>query len=210
MKAKIALATVSGKVYYLLVNELKRRDLPFLSLRPIDKIPLDIKVVITTEKERGLIEHSNVLVFKDGQDPSTVVDEAVQIVKGKRGYEKLVIGVDPGKTFGVAIIGDGNVLDTSSCSSLEEIVSFILRALDKSSASVNIVRIGDGAPDYTTELIHSLDEALSKDVTMEIVSEAGTSHFVGEPAQRRGLRDAMSAIKIAERKGRVLHRGEAK
>jgi len=210
MKAKIALATVSGKAYYLLVNELKKRGLPFLSLKPSDNIPLDIKVVITTEKERVSIEHSNILVFKNEQDPSTVVDEAVQIAKGKRGYEKLVIGVDPGKTSGVAIIGDGNVLDTASCSSLEETVNIILKALDKSSASVNIVRVGDGAPEYTTELIHALDEALSNEVTLEIVSEAGTSHFVGETAQRRELKDAMSAIKIAERKGRVLHRGEAK
>jgi len=210
MKAKIALATVSGKAYYLLVNELKKRGLPFLSLKPSDNIPLDIKVVITTEKERGSIEHSNVLVFKDEQDASKVVDEAVQIVKGKRGYEKLVIGVDPGKTFGVAIVGDGNVLDTSSCSSLRETVNIILEALDKSSAPMNIIRIGDGAPEYTTELINSLDEALSSEVTLEIVSEAGTSHFMGETAQRRELKDAMSAIKIAERKGRVLHRGEAK
>jgi len=210
MKAKIALATVSGKAYYLLVNELKKRGLPFLSLKPRDNVPLDIKVVITTGKERGSIEHPNVLVFKDEQDPSTVIDEAVQVVKGKRGYEKLVIGVDPGKTFGVAIIGDGNVLDSSSCSSLEETVNVILEAVDKSSASVNIVRIGDGAPDYTTELIRSLDEALSKEVKLEIVSEAGTSHFIGETAQRRELKDAMSAIKIAERKGRVLHRDEAK
>jgi len=73
MKAKIAVATVSGKAYYKLVKELKERDIPFLSLTPRDHIPPSVKVVITTGKERRLITHPNVLVFNEETDPATVV-----------------------------------------------------------------------------------------------------------------------------------------
>ncbi len=55
MKAKIAVATVSGKDYYLIVRELKKKKIAFLSLMPDAPIPLDVEVIITTKKEYPLI-----------------------------------------------------------------------------------------------------------------------------------------------------------
>ena len=206
MKAKIALATVSGKAYYKLVSELKQRSVPFLSLMPRDPVPLTIKVVITTEKERHLVKHPNVLVFNEEADATPVVDEAIKIVLGKKIYERVVVGVDPGKTFGLAIVGDGNVLETFTCSSLEETVNTILRMLAKPQAIINMVKIGNGAPLYTKQLLDLVDEALPEDVGIEIVSEEGTSRFDRETVHRRDVKDVMSAIRIAERKGNVFHR----
>jgi len=50
---------------------------------------------------------------------------------------------------------------------------------------------------------------LPKDVTIEIVREAGTSRFIGQTVHKRGLRHAMAAIKIAERRGQLYTRKEA-
>jgi len=209
MKAKIALATVSGRAYYELVNELKRKGLPFWSLKPWDSVPLDAKVVITTREERNVVKHPTVLIFDLASDPATVIDEAIRVVEGKRSYEKVVVGVDPGKTYGVAILGDDNVLKTMDCSSLEETVSTVVDGLDKVPATVSVVKVGNGAPTYAKELLHLLDEALPRQVTIEVVSEAGTSRFTSETAHRRGLRDVMSAIEIAGRKGQVFPREKA-
>jgi len=206
MKAKIALATVSGKAYYKLVNELKRKELLFWSLKPWDPIPLDAKVVITTNEERHYVTHPNVLVFDYESDPETVVSEAIRIAQEKPSYEKVVIGVDPGKTYGVAVLGDNNVLKTTNCSSLEETMSAILEGLGRVPAAVSLVKVGNGAPAYAKELMHSLDEALPRDVAIEIVSEAGTSRFLNETAHRRELRNMKSAIEIAGRKGQVFPR----
>jgi len=206
MKAEIALVTVSGRAYYMLVKELKGRNMSFLSLTPRDHIPLGIKVVITTREERHLITHPNLIIFEDEEDAASIVDEAVRIAQGKREHDRVVIGVDPGETIGVAVLADGNVLETHACSSLEETVSTILKALDKAPATMNTVKMGDGAPLYTKELLHLLDEALPKGVVIEIVSEAGTSHFRREIIHRGEARDVISAIKIAERKGQVFPR----
>jgi len=206
MKTKIALATVSGKAYYKLVSELKQRDVPFLSLTFKDPIPLTIKVVITTEKERSLVKHPNVLVFNEETDATSVVNEAIKIVRGKKIYERVVVGVDPGKTFGLAILGDGNVLETFTCSSLEETVNTVLRMLEKPQAIINMVKIGNGAPLYTKQLLNLLDEALPEEIGIEIVSEEGTSRFGRETVHRRDVKDVMSATRIAERKGNVFHR----
>jgi len=206
MKAKIAVATVSGKAYYKLVNELKSRDTPFLSLTPRDPVPPSVRVVITTGKERHLITHPDVLIFNEEKDPTTVVNEALRLVEGKKIYEKVVIGVDPGETFGLAVLGDGNVLETVTCSNLEETVSTVMKFLNRAPAAVNMVKIGNGAPAYTKQLLNLLDEALPEETAMEVVSEAGTSRFEREATHRREEKDVMSAIKIAERRGNIFHR----
>jgi len=206
MKAKIAVATVSGKAYYKLVNELKRRDAPFLSLTPRDPVPPSVKVVITTGKERHLITHPNVLIFNEEKDPTTVVNEALRLAEGKKNYEKVIIGVDPGETFGLAVLGDGNVLETVTCSSLKETMNTIMNFLNRTPATTSVVKIGNGTPAYTKQLLNLLDEALPEETAMEVVSEAGTSRFESEATHRREGKDVMSAIKIAERRGNIFHR----
>jgi len=210
VETKIAVATVSGKAYYQLVNELKARRSPFLSLTPYDKIPTDIKVVITTENERNLIDHPNVLVFGEKTSPATIVNEAIRSVVGKRNHDTITVGVDPGKTFGIAVLSNGNVLETMAQSGVEQTVNAILGVFAKNPVTEYIVKVGDGAPEYTQKLLSQLNEALPKNAAIEVVSEAGTSHFVEETVHRRGLRDAMSATKIAERRGRPFQRGKRK
>ncbi len=95
MKARIAVATVSGRAYYLIVNELKRKNIPFLSITPHEPVPIEIKVVITTEEEKRLINHERVLAYKPGIEPSALVTEAMRIVQGKEAFEKVIIGIDP-------------------------------------------------------------------------------------------------------------------
>jgi len=210
MKAKIAVATVSGKAYYLLVNELKERGLDFLSLTPQESVPIDIEVVITTAAERHFIKHHKVLVYMNETDPAEVVNEAVRILQGEKSRETIVVGVDPGKTFGLAVLSDGNVLETATCSSIEETVNTIVNALATLQTVTHIVKVGNGAPSIAAELLSLLDETLPKSVAIEVVSEAGTSRFVGETLHKRGLRDALSAVKIAERRGQSYQRGKGR
>lgn len=209
MEAKIAVATVSGKAYYLLVNELKARRTNFLSLTPYENVPLNVHVVITTQVEGEHIKHPRVLVYQENTNPSAIVDEAIKLSEGKKNFETIVVGVDPGKTFGIAVMSDGNVLNTMTCSSIEETINAIARIFSKQQAAVRILKVGNWAPSYTAELLPLLDPVLPKDVTIEIVREAGTSRFIGQTVHKRGLRHAMAAIKIAERRGQLYTRKEA-
>jgi len=209
MKARIAVATVSGKAYYLVVNELKRRNIAFLSLTPNDSIPIEIKVVITTEEEQHLINHEKILPFREGVEPEALISEALQIIQGKDYYEKLVIGVDPGEVFGLAVLADGKVIETENCFSVEETLSRIkniLRNIGKTPMTSVYVKVGDGVPAYREKLLEVLDKALPLNVMLESVSEAGTNRHLSETKHRRGLRDIVSAIRIAGRNGHTLTR----
>jgi len=209
MKAKIAVATVSGKAYYLLVKELKRRNTPFLSLTPNDAIPMEIKVVITTDEEKHLVNHERVLIFKSGTEPEKLVNQALQVIQGKEYYEKIVIGLDPGEVFGLAVLADGKVVETGNCFSIKETLDKVRKILEnlKNTPTASIlVKIGDGVPEYKEKLLQELDKLLPSNVILETVSEAGTNRYVSETKHRRGLRDILSAIKIAGREGYAFSR----
>jgi hypothetical protein len=209
MKAKIAVATVSGKAYYLVVNELKRRNVPFLSLMPHEPVPIEVKVVITTEKEKELINHEKVIAHNVEKDPAAAVSEALQVVQGKECFEKVTIGVDPGEVFGLAVLAGGKVVETENCYSLDETLQRIektVKGLEKMSVSSISVKIGDGVPACKEKLLQALDQTLPMRVKLESVGEAGTDSRLDEAKHRRGIRDIVSAIKIAARNGHTFHR----
>ena len=207
MKATVAVATVQGKAYFLIVNALRERNMVFLSLIPGEPVPTEVKVVITTEKEKHLINHEKVLVYDSKTEPDNVVNEAVKILQGKESYEKIVIGVDPGEVFGLAVIADGKVSETANCFSIQEVlnkIKSIIKNVDGSATAVS-VKIGNGVPAYK-DLLEALDSALPPEVVLEAVSEAGTNRNINEKKHRRGLRDIVSAIRIAGRIGHVYPR----
>jgi len=207
MKAKVAVATVSGKAYFLIVHKLRERNMAFLSLIPGDPVPTEVKVVITTEKEKHLINHERILVYDSEMEPDTVVNEAVKILQGKESYEKIVIGIDPGEVFGLAVMADGKVNETENCFSVQEVlnkIKNIMKNIAISSTAVS-VKIGNGVPAYK-DLLETLDDTLPPEVVLEVVSEAGTNRHINENKHRRGLRDIVSAIRIAGRVGHVYPR----
>ena len=57
MKEKVAVATVQGKAYFLIVNKLREQGIPFISIVPWESVPAKMTLVLTTEKEKRLINH---------------------------------------------------------------------------------------------------------------------------------------------------------
>lgn len=209
MKDKVAVATLSGKAYYLLINELKERNADFVSLMPGDAVPAEVKAVITTAKEKPLIKHEKVLVYDENQPPISIVNEALRVAKGKERYEKVIVGVDPGEVFGVAVVADGKVEEARNCFGLQEADKEIVNLVKSFDSATQVkVKIGNGVPVYK-ELLDRLDSELPPHVVFEVVSEAGTDRPSKEGSHRRGLRDIASAIRIAARSGHVYPRNKA-
>lgn len=207
MKAKVAVATVSGKAYFLIVNKLKERNLPFISLVPGETVPTEVKAVITTEKEKHRVNHEKILVYDSETEPDALANEVLKILQGKEVYEKIIIGVDPGEVFGLAVIADGKVNETTNCFSIQEAltkISSVIKNVNFSSTAVTI-KIGSGVPTYK-ELIEAFDLALPPEVVLQVVSEAGTNRPLNHNKHRRGLSDIASAIRIAGRAGHIYPR----
>jgi len=207
MRPRVAVATVQGKAYFLIVNELKQRHIPFLSLMPGDPVRAEIRVVITTSQERHLVSHPKILAFNPETNPEVLGIEIMRILQGKETYEAVIIGVDPGEVFGVAVIADEFVVDTENCDSVRAAANKIrntMRTIDPSRTEIT-VKIGNGVPIFK-ELLDTLDAELQPGVKLEIVGEAGTNRYTREDKHRRGFRHMASAIQIARRTGYVYPR----
>ncbi len=207
MRAKVAVVTVNGKAYFLIVSELRRRGLPFLSLIPGQHVPVEIKAVVTTEKERQLVNHEHVLVFDPETDPEVLGGEVLKVLQGKETYDSLTVGVDPGDVLGLAVIADTEVVDTENMLSVKEVVDKVkrlMKTVDATSTAVTI-KVGSGVPIHR-ELLEALDEEMPQEVKLEIVGEAGTGRYHHEAKHRRGFRHIISAIRIARRVGYTYER----
>ncbi|HJW65166.1 MAG TPA: hypothetical protein VJ507_00130 [Candidatus Bathyarchaeia archaeon] len=181
MKEKVAVATVSGKAYFLLVNELKERGIDFLSNIPGQPVPAEAKVVVTTAKEKPLINHEKILVYDENEAPNLVVNEAFKILRGKERYEKIVVGIDPGEVFGLAVVADGKVTETKNCFGTREVLDELKNMVKMFDTFTKfVVKIGNGVPVYK-ELLASLDSELPREVVLVVVGEAGT-----DPSSKEG------------------------
>jgi hypothetical protein len=210
MKEKVAVATVQGKSYFLIVNQLKEQNIPFISLVPGKSVPDKMTLVITTEQEKHLVNHEKILVFQGEEELERLVDEVKVLILGKAAFEKIIIGIDPGVATGLVAMADGKVIEEGNCFSTKEVLNSILKILRNVNFALTkvSVKIGNGVPVYK-ELLEGLDSALSSRVALEVVDEAGTNKPLKENKRSRGVRHISSATRIAGRTGYIISRGKA-
>ena len=207
MKEKVAIVTVDGKAYFLIVNKLREQNMPFISLVPGESVPAEVKAVITTEKEKYLVKNENTLIFTNENELDNLFNEVKRILQGKDAYEKILIGIDPGEAIGLAVIADGKVIEEGNCFSSQEVINSIIKTIRNVNFTVTSVsvKIGNGVPVYK-KLVEALDDALPPAVVLEVVSEAGTNLPLKKNTRSRRIRHISSAIRIAGRTGYVIPR----
>jgi transcriptional accessory protein Tex/SPT6 len=210
MIEKVAVATVQGKAYYLIVNKLRENDIPFISLVPGDSVPGKIQIVITTEQEKSLVNHEKILILHSEEELDRLVDEVKVLLLGKTAFQKIVFGLDPGAVTGLVAVADGKVIEEANCFSTKEVIDSILKVLRNVRFEVTkvIVKIGNGVPVYK-DLLKSLDDALPSRIVLEVVNEAGTNKPLKENKRSRGVRHISSATHIAGRAGNIVQRGNS-
>jgi hypothetical protein len=205
MKGKVAVATVQGKIYYLVVNALTENGISFYSIIPGQHVPTRAKLVITTEEEKAKVTYPKIIVFHDESELETLILDVKKALLGKEVCDKIIIGIDPGVAIGLAVLADGKLIEEGNFYNSHELVNAILKIVRTINFSVTKVwiKIGNGVPVYR-ELLHDLDEVLPAEINIEVVVEAGTNRPM--IAHSRKVRHISSAIRIAARTGRLIAR----
>ena len=189
----LAVATDNFEFYYEIVRELKQRDIAFVSLSPADPIPSNVDLVITTSKEAEGIDFPNVVGIED--DIRKGVRRALSILKGKQTYQKMLVGVDPGREPGIALVGDGKILETMHANSPEDVKEIIEGFIEDYSFQRMTVRIGHGDKTNRNRTINSL-KGLA--IRIEIVNEEDTTKLTDSPDIEAAKKIALSAGDLAE------------
>ena len=120
-------------------------------------------------------------------DMDVVIDKA--LILTQCGPFKLMIGIDPGRTPGIAFFRNGRELRSLHVSGPEEVMPLLKPILDEYPPEDVIIRIGHGAPLMRNRIINSLMDVTS---LIEIVDETSTSYL----KTRRSDKAAASLIAL--------------
>ncbi len=192
----IALITSDFAVYEKVVAELKSREMPFITLRVGEHIPGNVDVVITTESEAEQIawEGSHLVIY---DDPVATVNRAIRAERKTEPSGAMIVGIDPGRRPGVAVLSGDMVIAVHQVSPTE-VEPMVRKIVHDYRPTSIIVRIGNGARLVTTQIINSL---LQAGFRVELVDETGTTPHIGRDVHTNTVRDIIAAINIARIKG---------
>ncbi len=188
MRKVLGILTEDFRLYHDVVAALKARDIPFVTLSFSRRAPENVGAILTSSAEAPRIRSRNVVIV---DDVGNAIAKALQVSKGKTEWRELLIGVDPGREPGVAVLGDGDVLDTRLAASPEAVRDQVRTAVRMFPARQVRVRVGHGDPTNRNRILNSL---AADRLRVEIVDEAGTTHRSPQP-------DLDAAVDIARTPG---------
>jgi hypothetical protein len=170
----IGLLTQDFAAYYELVKRLKEQDLPFASLAFGQQVPAHVGVIVTTPPEAGKVAFPNVVLYRG--DAEQCVALALEQLQGKRHYQGVVIGVDPGERPGLAVFADGRLVRVEQVLRPEDVAEAVARAIEGLRADRFIVRVGHGGGALRDRILRDLMRSDRTSVaSIEVVDETSTT-----------------------------------
>jgi hypothetical protein len=178
---------------------MRSRRLNFIALSPKETIPPSVGIIITTEDEVDKIDfdESKIVIAKK---PRAAIDKALQLLRGKRRYSQIIIGIDPGKRPGIAVLGDSMVIAVYQ-TSVNEVCEAVKQIINENCADQFIIKVGHGARLIRNQIINSL---IDLGLRIELVDENGTTPTLGKGVHGSQVSDIVAAINIAKLKGEVI------
>ena len=168
---------------YRIALELQKRSIPYELLRD-EKETRNFEVVLSDSPgDNFVICH----------EPEECARRVHSYLYGKKRFERIIVGIDPGPKPGVAVVGDGNFVEEVQLSNVEEVRNFVDKVYRGYSPDSLVIRIGDGDIVNRNRIVNSLVE----DYRVEIVNERNTSEAITN-------KDVESAKVIAFTRGRIV------
>ncbi len=193
-------------MFHELIRLLKYRDIPFYSLGKNEEPPAFVGVLICSGDMMPLADLPVVTAEEHGYTPGTgeasqsvmnsIIDHAIVKLLGKHTIDHIIIGVDPGKRPGLALVTDNVVLETVHTVNPDHAIDLIREVKGTYVIGKILVRVGNGSPRERNIIVNSL---LKENINVEVVDETSTS--MGNEA-----RDINAAIAIARKQGKLVKR----
>lgn len=183
---RVGLHVSDTKLQFELMEALKREKIPFEIIQPGRKIPKGVCAVLTTEEDQGSITcHRQIQCNSDNVDSCIMEAKAAMASRGS--IRSLVIGIDPGRKPGIAVMADQVLVETAQVSSPEAVAELVVELLRVFKSDERLVRIGHGDRTRRNRIFNSIWDL---DIPIEIVDERNTSTTSDH-------RDIDAAIEIA-------------
>jgi hypothetical protein len=219
-RPEVGVSTSDGKAYYVITSLLKRAGLRYVDIIAGDRPPAewiglgsrqlfyngDVKVIITTRRERLQFIDSNVLCIEDlGDDVGIAKEKIFPFVYPAKPNDWFIVGIDPGNRTGVAAFINQREVESSVIHSVEGTIARVSALIDHAPTLNKIVKIGSGNAQLAKRIAYSLGGKYHDHIRIQLVNESGTSSLT----RKRGrfafgkveTRDQRAAKIIAFREG---------
>lgn len=185
-------------VYHSIIEETRSRKLNIMVLEPSRPVPPNVGVVITTEKESPAIDfrRDRILI---ADKPQSTVDKACSMLYGEA-FNEIIIGIDPGKFPGIAVIGNNKTISVHHVS-VGDVTPLLKRLLREFEGKNITIRIGHGARLVRSRLVNDI---LDLGLRVEMVDETGTTPHLGKGVHGQVISDIIAATNIARIKGKIV------
>ena len=188
----IVVATADFELAHDLLAALRERSIPMQVARLEDPVPPETTAVLTGVDERVDAPAAVPVIRGDASQIRGMIDRAVQSEVDPSA--PVVIGVDPGRMPGIAVVRGGQTLAVSVVEATEA-PRVIRREYQRYDDAV--IKLGDGARVEGGRLLRALE-----DLPVQLVDETGTTPHVA--GGTRAMGDAVAAVNIANRPGRPV------
>ncbi|HUT81780.1 MAG TPA: hypothetical protein VMZ29_11310 [Candidatus Bathyarchaeia archaeon] len=200
----ISLATMNFRLCHLLREKLIKSGFSIEQIIPGEPPSKGSILVVTTEEEHKTLQtdYKKLIVLTNSEilDISRAFPKIMLGIEGKRIWECLIIGVDPGQTIGVAVITDSCLRSTLETRDIGEAIEYILEVIEKNPTKMAIIRVGSTGGYRRILILNELLNVKPDDVTLEVVDEVQTT-----PAT---FQDVKEAIEGGTRDGISLQAGK--
>jgi len=197
----IVVATVSGKSYFKFVNILKNLRLNFDSALPEEIRSSEKRLILTTVKESSNIPSNLILLDNEfDQDPIVIRSKIAEKLESGIHDSSLIIGIDPGNRIGLSVFYFEKEIESSIFTSVDDLISHIVKILVGINAERKVVKIGNGNMRVAKQIANLLNLRFCSHFELEFVDERRTSLRIRN-YNKRGERDKISARYITQREG---------
>jgi hypothetical protein len=194
-------ATLSGKSYFKFINVLKHLELAYDSVLPEEIESSDRRLILTTINESSRIQTRLVLLDDEfNYHPTIVKAKIVEKLQSGLNNSSLVIGIDPGRRIGLSVFYYEKEIESSIFTSIDDLVSHIIKILVGINAQRKVVKIGDGTLKIAQQIADSINLRFCSHFDLEFVDEHKTT-LKTRNYNKRGERDKISARCITKREG---------
>lgn len=185
--SRIGIFTFDFKFYHDVIKDLRNWNLPFTSIESPDNIPRDVSVVLSSKNDDYDLPNQI-----KAENPTAGIRMALPKLMNKNQFRSVVIGIDPGPKPGIAVMGDGVLLEAYECSSTRKVRREIIDISEGYLYREIIVKIGDGDAPNRNDILRSIGKL---GIAINVVDEKNTStpHKIHD--------NALSAARIAQLNG---------
>jgi hypothetical protein len=196
----VTIATKNLRFLYTLNEVLSDiKEIKTNHILPRDSIPLNTDIIITTETEKQIFMDRKIFVPK-AFNLYYLYSNLFLLKNDKKMFEEVVIGIDPGKTIGFAVVANSDlILGTAEFFSAVDSVKEVIKVFFNVETTEFIIKVGEGGGAISKEIIKRLEEIFREKIILEIVKEDYTSRSQSFLKDTDYSKNIKSAILISKK-----------